>query len=261
MDDSTFISSFVYNTSLPQEKVIISKFKVNESEPQKSISPKFDCIEFSHFAPNHWIEIKEKYIAFSQACDYRINIYNHNLDLLDSIILMDTNWVKMNGDTLDGLRKHLYGSDPHYLIKKLNSFNNKISKVEGVWFMNETDLLVRYYMPKLNQDSNSNLPQVFFDAYRIKQNNGASIGHDIIFKRFMDGSDKLNVEDTVNRCNTYVLSWMHPSFFLKNYIIVLKPTGYIEYFNKPLREILKKQNESFMKSQPKTGLWIYKKNW
>jgi hypothetical protein len=51
---------------------------------------------------------------------------------------------------------------------------------------------------------------------------------------------------------------MHKTFFLKDYIIILKTTVDINYFNRPLREIIKEQNEVLLNTQPKTGLWIFK---
>jgi hypothetical protein len=257
LNDSTFISTFLYNTSLPQDKVIISKFLANKTEPIKSVYPNFDCIEFSHFAPNHWFEINEKYIAFSQTCEYKITIFDLDLNVVDSIIKFEPKWSKINQDTLKNLRENKNANNPHYIIKHLGSINHKISKVVGVWLLNGNKLFVRYQMPKENNDT-FEPPQIYFDVYQLIQKEDRFVDHKTLSVNIKDGNKRLNVADTVQKCNTYLLTWMHKTFFLKDYIIILKTTVDINYFNRPLREIIKEQNEVLLNTQPKTGLWIFK---
>lgn len=246
--DSIIFCYKVYNSSIG-EKVYISKYNLFESHPVKHIEPKFDCILLSHFSPNHWIDINEKNIVFSQACDYSISILNHDFEIVSNVNRKISNWKRLNNDTVE-----IYNEKrPMQILKELSLTNShKISKIEGVWWVNDKTFIVRYY---LSENPNEPLSTRYFDIYKLKGNE-----YKLSYSDLKDGGIKLNVEEVTTKCNSYLLSWTNECFISNKQYIILKSTAPIEYFNRKLGEVFDEQSKYMKVKPPFTGIWIYKWN-
>lgn len=243
--DNTIIGSMVYNTSVG-EKVYLSKYKLFDSEPLLHIEPQFDCISLSHFSPNHWVDVNDDYIAFSQACDYKIIIYNHDLKEITQLTRDVKDWKRLSKDSAEYFNTKTAGE----ILKALTKINmNKISKIEGVWWLNNKTLMVRYLLAK------EPISERNWDIYRMDENRAILTNSDI-----KDGSVKLNVEDTTTKCNFYLLSWFNECFIKNNKIIMLKPTANITYFGRKLKDVFDEQNKYMKEKSPFSGMWIYECN-
>jgi hypothetical protein len=246
--DSIIFCYKVYNSSIG-EKVYISKYNLFENRSIKHIEPKFDCILFSHFSPNHWIDINENSIVFSQACDYSISVLNHDFEVVSNINRKISNWKRLNDDTVE-----IYNNKrPMQILKDLSFINShKASKIEGVWFINDTTFVVKYY---LSENPDQPLSTRYFDIYILKDN-----VYKLDYSNLTDGGVKLNIDEITKKCNSYLLSWTNECLFSNNQFIILKSTVPIEYFNRKLGEVFNEQS-NYMKSKPPyTGVWIYKWN-
>jgi hypothetical protein len=246
--DSLIFCYKIYNSS-GGEKVYLSKYNLFKKTPIKNIKPVFDCILLSHFSPNNWIDINENYIAFSQACDYNITIMNHDFEEISVLKREINEWKRLNKDTIA-----LYNEKrPYQIIRDINNINShNISKIEGVWWLNDKTLLVRYY---LSENPNDIISNRYFDIYNVENNTNK-----LIYSNLKDGGVKLSVEDTTTKCNYYLLSWTNESFIANNSFIILKSTAPIDYFNKTLGDVFKEQNKYMKSNPPFTGIWIYKWN-
>lgn len=247
-NDSLLFCYKSYN-SFSGAKVYISKYKLFENTPIKHIEPNFDCIALSHFSPNHWIDVNDNYIALTQACDYKVTIYNHDLEPIKTINREITEWKRLNKDTID-----IYNNKrPMQILKDLNFTNShRISKVEGVWWLNEKTLLIRYY---LSEDANLPLSPRYFDVYTFENNT-----YKLTYSKVIDGGVRLAVNETSTKCNHYLLSWTNECFISKNNYIIMKPTVAIDYFNRNLGDVLNEQSQVMKTKPPYTGIWIYKWN-
>lgn len=251
-NDSILICSQLYNTGNTTNDVYVSKYIVGDSYPVKTVYPKFDCIELSHFQPNHWLDISSSGVFLSMACSYKIYWYNHDLVLVDSLERNITGWDNILSDTV---YKSIKGnSNPHAVISKLSYINDyKGSKVEGVWGMGDI-VLLRYCLHSQGEDSFT-IAQRYYDIYKLDRRTSHFM---LLDTCLMDAGLKLQMEDTVTRYNTYLMSWNYNSFFLNNHLVIVKPTADISYLNSTLRHIFRKQKEYFEKKKPYVGLWFFR---
>lgn len=246
--DNYIICSTVYNTAIG-EKVQIAKYRLFETEPVIHIEPAFDCIALSHFSPNNWVDINDEYIAFTQACNYQTTIYNHNLKVITTISRNIPEWKSLNADTA----KLFNDKTPSEIFKTLGPLNtNKISKVEGVWWLNKNTLMLRYYLSNVKD---APLPDHYWDIYHIENTKAILLDSNI-----KDGGIKLEVNDTATKCNYYLLSWTNECFIKNNTFISIKPTAPVNYFNRRLGDIFEEQNKYMKAKAPFSGIWIYEWN-
>ncbi len=246
--DNYIICSLVYNRSIG-EKVQIAKYKLFETEPVRHIEPAFDCIALSHFSPNHWVDVNEDYIAFTQACNYQTTIYNHDLKVVTTLNRNIPEWKPLNADTA----KLFSDKTPSEIFKTLGPVNtNKISKVEGVWWLNKNTLMLRYYLSNVKE---APLPDHYWDIYHIENTKATLLDSNI-----KDGGIRLAINDTTTKCNYYLLSWTTECFIKNNTFITIKPTAPIPYFNRRLGDIFEEQNKYMKAKAPFSGIWIYEWN-
>lgn len=246
------IAANTYNSSaLPlKDRVYISRIKLFKSEPDKLIFPNFDCVELSHFRPYNWVSCNESYCIISNANNYEINIYNHELEKVNSIIRSIPTWYKLN---IDSIRTHnITTSDK--ILKYLSDANTKlISKVEGVWITANNKILVRYYIN--DEPDKGVLPIRYFDVYNLNQYNNQFI---LDKHNLKDGGLKLNVTDTIQPCNSYLLSWAESFNVINNYLCIVKPYYTSKYFGITLNEVFNLNKELMKLGPPYNTLWLYK---
>lgn len=246
------IAAHTYNSSeLPlNNRVYISRIKFFESKPDKLIYPKFDCVELSHFRPYNWVSCNDTYCIISNSNKYEICIYNHELEEMNSIVRTIPGWNKLN---VDSIRTYnITTSDK--ILKNLSGTNtNIISKVEGVWLTTNNKILVRYYIN--NETDKGVLPIRYFDVYNLNQHSNQFILHKHNLK---DGGLKLNVTDTIQPCNSYLLSWVESFNVINNYLCIVKPYYTNKYFGITLNEVFTLNKDLMKIGPPKNTLWLYK---
>lgn len=246
------IAAHTYNSSeLPlKNRVYLSRIKLFESRPDKLVYPKFDCVELSHFRPYNWVSCNDTYCIISNACKYEITIYNHELEEINSIDRTIPGWNKLN---IDSLRTNKITTSDK-ILKYLSGTNtNSISKVEGVWLTADNKILVRYYTN--NETSKGVLPIRYFDIYNIDQRSKLFT---LNKKNLIDGGLKLNVIDTIQPCNSYLLSWAESFNVIGNYICIVKPYYINKYFGITLNDVFRLNKELMKIGPPKNTLWLYK---
>ena len=67
--------------------------------------PSFDAIEFSHFAPRHWIDASDHQFLVSQTTSYNISIYNYYRQKVDSITRNPVGWNYIHSTFLTKFRE------------------------------------------------------------------------------------------------------------------------------------------------------------
>lgn len=125
------------------QAVAITLFSFSKKDIVHHITPSNDCIEFSHFGVSDLISYAEGYIAFTQSCIYKVYIYDLELNLIDSIEYNKDNWNMMDIDMLQRMR--MYGYRGQDWIDNLHNYNEDISRIDGVFFLDANTLLVRYF--------------------------------------------------------------------------------------------------------------------
>ncbi len=139
-DKENFLFSFCYNSNpLDQkERVVFSKYNINNDSVSVSVFPNYRGIEFSHLI-NNWIEIVKNRMYFSNTLDYKIRIYDKNLVLIDSISRNILSWTKFNIDSATSSNTNL-----KQFIENLYELDQKLYRVEKIIPFNKSNIFVSY---------------------------------------------------------------------------------------------------------------------
>ncbi len=218
-----------------------------------AITPRFKNIEFSYFSPNHWLSNSGKYIVSSQTTSYDLDVYNIEGKFKYRFNAKKVNWVEMDDKAIKKIRETIPSNFPGKLIDSLKRYNDKqISRIEGVWFINEDSLLVRYYL----YDSLSKLKIRYFDLYHINDDSAT-----LLVGNLVDGRFPVNINKIITKNNFDMLSWNHENLIANNEIVIVKNYAPISNFvGKPWREVKKEEEDFYEKNAPIFTLIIFKLN-
>lgn len=133
-------------------KTVLGKYNI-KNRNVKSINPKFDHIEFSHFSPNKWVSFGNQYNVFSQTSSYKIDIYDNELNVIDSIKHIKSDWKKINEDTLDHIISQKTSAKS--LIYLLEPIEDTLCRIESVYLLNDNILLVSHIPPHQKKNNYS----------------------------------------------------------------------------------------------------------
>jgi hypothetical protein len=143
LSKNLFLLSSNYNQH-PADKLFNTNLGVYDAEKdqiKKFIHPELPCIGFSHLV-NSWITNNDNRIALAAPCGYKIFFYDFELNLVDSINYHPKeNWEDLPGNTIP-FETNPAKSNPKLIIEKLMHLEDSISRIEMIFFVNNSTLLV-----------------------------------------------------------------------------------------------------------------------
>lgn len=250
-------SKFLFGGNLYKRKegsksAMIYKYSRNNlSKSADRFNFDYPCIEFSYFQPNHWIEIDENYIFIAHTCDYKIDLYDLNFQHISQTNIIKKNWVNMDKTTLERLINKIPVTNPVNMIDSLSSYNDKkISRVIGLWKLNENQLCVGWY----NFDSSSNRTKKFLDILEIKNNKLIPIKEDLYDQAIFRKDSSLVLKEEYP-----IMYWNYNSEISNNFIIVFRNTADIDYINTTWKSINENEKKYYKLHNPIPALFIYRK--
>ncbi len=142
LGNNKFLFSEIYSTAQPNVKpVTLAIYSAVSKKVEKVIHPTLPCMGYSFFE-NHNVTSSSGKIALADLCRYKIWLFDHKLNLLDSIQLDDnTNWKGVPNNELsfetDPTKSH-----PKLIIEKLRTLDKQINRIEGIYFYNDSILMI-----------------------------------------------------------------------------------------------------------------------
>lgn len=141
--DKMFLVSSFYNYH-PADNTNNSNIGIYDAENDTLINfshPEMPCIGFSHLISS-WITATDNLIALASPCGYKIRLYDSHLNPVDSIMYKPgRRWNDLEGNKLpcesDPSKIH-----PKILIDKLLLLQDSVSRIEKIFFVNNSTLLV-----------------------------------------------------------------------------------------------------------------------
>jgi hypothetical protein len=142
IEDNKFLFYSIYNFHPDQliNNTTIMIYDAAENKIQNCIHPDLPCIAFSHL-PHEWIAINKNRIALSDPCGYKIRFYDFALNIKDSIVYHPSNWKDLTANKIP-FETSSAKIHPKLLIDKLLAFEDTISRIEKIEFVNNSRLLV-----------------------------------------------------------------------------------------------------------------------
>jgi hypothetical protein len=101
-------------------------------------------IEFSSFPQSKWIDFTNHYTGISQTTDYKIDIYDSDFNKNSTIERNIPGWHHFSDSVMFSLRKQIPRKYLGVLLDSLKKSNELCSRVEGINFVNDSILVVRY---------------------------------------------------------------------------------------------------------------------
>jgi hypothetical protein len=139
--NNKFLFSCIYNFT-PDQKNHNTNLAIYDAATDQLgtfIHPDMPCIAFSHLE-QHWIAHNETTIALAMPCDYKIMLYDMGLNVRDSIVFNQPGWKNPPGNKLpfitDPSQVH-----PKLIIDKLISLTDTFSRIEGIYFADDSTLV------------------------------------------------------------------------------------------------------------------------
>ncbi len=153
IDKDKFLIHTIYNFH-PDAESYNSNIGIYDAKNDKFINfihPDLPCIGFSHL-PKSWVTFNEKLIAIADPCGYKIRFYDFGLNLYDSINYFPGNgWKNLNGNKIP-LETNPAKIHPKLLIDQLLSLQDSISRIEKIYFIDNSKLLVSSISPKCGKE-------------------------------------------------------------------------------------------------------------
>ncbi len=252
-NDGRLVCGYIYNSSRKNEQenslIHYYRFTTDTLYKQNAVFPKFNDVEFSHFSPNDWIAANNSYVAVSQTTSYHITFYDMQGKEKFSIAPIKRNWVQMSVDRMKNIRKHAPPRYPSILIDSLKNLNDfSISRIEGIWFLNEDHFLVCYFQ----YDSIGKRKVRYFDKYKIRSDSALLEESDLI-----DGKFPININEIVTKENYRLLTWNYNTYIGNGNILIFKNYAPISYLGRKWVEIKKEEEAYYKENDPVPSLFIY----
>jgi hypothetical protein len=132
------IAGYYYDRALAKYKTSIAKS--NNIQKTNEIHPSADFIQFTHFTPNRLMDCSSKNIAWLSVSKPMLFLYNHDLELEDSICFDTSRWV--NVDHIKDLPKYRTLRDKGLFEFGTTILQDTASKNLSVQFVNDSLILV-----------------------------------------------------------------------------------------------------------------------
>lgn len=234
----------------PLDEVIKTQLSIYDIKTEKFkrvLTPEFSNIEFSHFAPNHWMDATENKILFAQTTEYQIDIYNSSLKKIGNIERQVSNWNNFDSSIAIRLRRELKPGQAKKVIEILSPVEDTISRLESAYFINDSTIFIRHIPPFNKKQKRIRL----IDIWQLNQNNQWTL----IAKDFRD--EKPTVETIFSKNNYPLLSVYYNIGFIDQKLYFVKPSAKINEFGKSYSAIIKEEDEYFIKQNPEFNIYIY----
>lgn len=246
--DNQLLCAWNFNTKNKQVKPsAIKLFDVEKGEYQKSVYPEFEMIQYSQFAPNHWIDATANSILYSQTSDYKIDIYNRDFQRVDSILYHPKIWDKLPQEVARKITKQkLTGVDAIYSILPYEKVTSRICQAH---LINDSTILTYYSIP--NYDSTRTQPDFAFDLWR-RGPSGWHLLHQNLVDRY--GEEEL------------IMSSNYPLFvdklsqlmaFSGNYLVAFMPYAPINPIGLTRKAYKEQCDEYLLDNSPRLVLYVY----
>lgn len=253
-NENHIIGGRIYNRDKNdhEKNSIIHSYRLKEDTliKETSFNPPFDNVEFSHFSPSDWIATNGTEIAISQTTSYQIDIFDTSGKHKYVITQQKPEWVFMDSKKLKRLRKNLPEHQPGILIDSLKYDNDKlISRIEGVWFVNDKLLALRYYIV----DTISKKRLRYFDLYEIRESEAILSKRELIDFKF-----PVDIHKLVTKDNYDMMTWNYLNFIGSNEIVILRNYTPVTYLGKEWTEGKKEEEKYYNEHDPIMSLLIFK---
>lgn len=96
----------------------LEKIDIETGNSTGKIHPSFDAIEFTHFSPSHWIDFSSNLTAFAQTLEYKIDIFDKNLNQISTVQRKD-GWKGIDTTALHTIRSRQDKANPKQIIEEL----------------------------------------------------------------------------------------------------------------------------------------------
>jgi len=254
-DSNRILCAEVYNNSRADDKQnsVIKQFIFCEEKLvlEMSIYPDFKDIEFSHFNPNHWISNNSQLIVVAQTSFYEIIIYDKSGNKRYALKQNKSGWVQMDEEKISKFRKIIPEDNLGLMIDSLSKYNDKlISRIEGIWFINEDSLLVRYY----KYDSTVDFKIRYFDLYRIDEKKAELIGRSMVDYSFSEDINRI-----ITRKNFEMNTWNSRNEIASNEIVIVRNFApIVPYINRSWRLMKLEEEEYYKGNNPLLTVVIFR---
>lgn len=247
---------YCYNKTKPvgkNPKSMVGRISLKENKyNEQKIA--FQGIEFTHFEPNHFMDATENSLLFAQTLNYRINIYDTTLQQTTAITRVIENWNPMDTSILKGIALRIPVGKAVDLIDALVPYHNgKISRLDGAWFVNDSTLLARYYMPIVSADFMKY--KYYFDVWTKPDTSSEWI---LVHKDLTDEDNLHTTKSRLTKSDIPLKSWLNPFYVGTPHTLVLKNTAKVLPYNDSYATIKAKQKEYIQNNNPVTAIYLYK---
>ena len=234
-------------------KVELALYDIETQKFLKKINPYFKAIEYSHIQPNHWIDANERFIAFSQTIDFKITIYDSNLNKLFEMKRQPKNWKNIE----ESLYKTFSNENPKYpkniirLLEEIEKLDG--SRIEAVQFINDSLLMV-CFRPWKKELKNKH--GFCYDLFYIKKD-----GYILKKKDILEFNPDEN--ETCSSLNYPFFSVYYIPCFIKNYAINVSigAKAYLEYQIGKSYKIINEERNKYIRNNGLSYIMkIYKLN-
>lgn len=180
-DGSDFLSEdklVLYRNYNSQKKknTCFTTFSIPEVKQIKHIKPNFDCIQYTHMAPNHWISALNGKVLFSNTLNYDIKIFDNDLTEVGSINKpTDSNWTSLSKHELKKIVKKKGGVPA---IKEILKYENKIKRIRGAYWISDSTIIVN--TKKGLGKKNNSYSQFSFDLWKFQNKKWKLVEKDLI---------------------------------------------------------------------------------
>ncbi len=123
-------------------KTVMAMYNLKTEVLEEIISPKFNHIEFSHFERNKWVDFTDGLNIFSQSTSYSFNLYDDQLNLIDSLTYKKKDWHQIDPAYFNEILKQ--HSSAKSLIELLRPLEDTLKRIELVYFVNNHTLIIEH---------------------------------------------------------------------------------------------------------------------
>ncbi len=213
--DELFLFECLYNfhPDNRQYNTNLAIYNARKNKLGEFIHPALPCIAFSHLEKK-WTAVNRSAIAVASPCDYKIYLYDLDLNLIDSV----TNFLPER-KIIPNLQLPFKTSPaeihPKILIEKLQHFQDSIFRIEKIFFSGKSSLIVSCING--NADSTRTI-----DIWNLK--NKTSPVYSIPVREYRDtdiindGNQWLTLKNSINSniINGRAISLQDEDYFLKS---------------------------------------------
>ena len=213
--------------------------------------PRFNAIQFSHFSPNQWLDVSSKNIVFAQTTSYSMAFFNFKLNVTNNFMSKEKNWVYADTIRIKALESVKPALNAKGFIENLMPMEDSVCRIEAVYFLNDTKLLVRKIPANAKQKNRIRTYDILvLDA---NSNSWKISHHDIV--------DIIDPTVILTKDNFPVNSVYHNVTFSENYFVKLLPRFTPIQFNKTYQENKDNEEKAMGTVTPELYIQIFKANY